>query len=256
MVDTNVLPMVAVEQVEVTGETLWAFRASWSTAVRKFEDGDALDYRARRALAGLGGFACEEQVPNEYDASGSLSFSLDTLRRHAGQGACGYWTAFSNAIEPHPLVPAASNPDYDPAFDNSSLHEYLTTILGSRGETSLFVLEAVASGPERGPCVRAKRPLRRQRPTLRHRRLLALRVHGSPGHPALQLHPRLGLSARDPPGPRPGLNLVRLVGHQRHRAEHRETSTHSRSGSSTDPTSTATASTFASISRPKRAPDA
>ena len=74
----------------VAGETLWAFRASWSTAVRKFEDGDALDYRARRALAGLGGFACEEQVPNEYDASGNLSFSLDTLRRHAGQGDCGY----------------------------------------------------------------------------------------------------------------------------------------------------------------------
>ena len=103
----------------VTGETLWAFRASWSTAVRKFEDGDALDYRARRALAGLRGFACEEQVPNEYDASASLSFSLGTLRRHAGQGDCSYWTAFSNSIKPHPLVPAAPNPDYDPAFDNS-----------------------------------------------------------------------------------------------------------------------------------------
>ena len=130
----------------VTGETLWAFRASWSTAVRKFEDGDALDYRARRALAGLGGFACEDQVPNEYDGRGNLSFSLDTLRQHAGQGDCRYWLPFSNSVKPHPLVLAATSPDYDPAFDNGPLHDYLTTILGNRGETSLLVLEAVASG--------------------------------------------------------------------------------------------------------------
>ena len=130
----------------VTGETLWAFRASWSSADRRFEDGDALHYRARRALAGLGGLACEEQVPNQYDAVGNLSFSLDTLRRHAGQGDCRYWIPFSNSIRPHPLVPNASNPDYDPAFDNGPLHDYLTTILGNRGETSLLVVEAVASG--------------------------------------------------------------------------------------------------------------
>ena len=130
----------------VTGETLWAFRASWSTAVRRFEDGDALEYRARRALAGLGGFACEEQVPNEVDARGNLAFSLETLQRHAGQGDCHYWLPFSNSIRPHSLVPGATNPDYDPAFDNGPLHDYLTTILGNRGETSLFVLEAVASG--------------------------------------------------------------------------------------------------------------
>ena len=130
----------------VTGETLWAFRASWSAAERRFEDGDALHYRARRALAGLGGLACEDQVPNEYDGSGNLSFSLDTLRRHAGRGDCRYWTPFSNSIKPHSLVPNASNPDYDPAFDNVPLHDYLTTILGNRGETSLFVVEAVASG--------------------------------------------------------------------------------------------------------------
>jgi len=130
----------------VTGETLWALRASWSTALRRFEDGDALEYRVRRALAGLGGFACEEQVPNEYDENGSLSFALDTLRRHAGQGDCRYWIPFSNSIKPHALVPSASNPDYDPAFDNGPLHDYLTTVLGYRGETSLFVLEAVASG--------------------------------------------------------------------------------------------------------------
>ncbi len=130
----------------VTGETLWAFRGSWSTAVRKFEDGDSLDYRARRVLAGLGGFACEDQVPNEYDASGNLSFALETLRRHAGQGGCRYWIPFSNSMRPHSLVPNASNADYDPAFDNGPLHDYLTTILGNRGETSLFVLEAVASG--------------------------------------------------------------------------------------------------------------
>ena len=130
----------------VTGETLWAFRASWSTAVRKFEDGDALEYRARRALAGLGGFACEEQVPNEVDPRGNLAFSLETLQRHAGQGDCHYWLPFSNSIRPHSLVPGATNPDYDPAFDNGPLHDYLTTILGNRGETSLLVLEAVASG--------------------------------------------------------------------------------------------------------------
>ena len=130
----------------VTGETLWAFRASWSNAVRHLEDGDALQYRARRALAGLGGLACEKRVPNEYDAGGNLSFSLDTLRRHAGQGDCRYWIPFSNSINPHPLVPNASNPDYDPAFDNGPLHGYLTTILGSRGATSLLVVEAVASG--------------------------------------------------------------------------------------------------------------
>jgi len=130
----------------VTGETLWAFRASWSSADRRFEDGDALHYRARRAMAGLGGPACEEQVPNEYDAGGNLSFSLDTLRRHAGQGDCRYWIPFSNSISPHPLVPNASNPDYDPAFDNGPLHDYLTTILGNRGQTSLLVVEAVASG--------------------------------------------------------------------------------------------------------------
>ncbi len=130
----------------VTGETLWAFRASWSTAVRKFEDGDALEYRARRALAGLGGFACEEQVPNEVDPRGNLAFSLETLQRYAGQGDCRYWLPFSNSIRPHSLVPGATNPDYDPAFDNGPLHDYLTTILGNRGETSLLVLEAVASG--------------------------------------------------------------------------------------------------------------
>lgn len=130
----------------VTGETLWAFRASWSTAVRKFEDGDALEYRARRALAGLGGFACEEQAPNEVDSRGNLAFSLETLQRHAGQGDCRYWLPFSNSIRPHSLVPDATNPDYGPAFDNGPLHDYLTTILGNRGETSLLVLEAVASG--------------------------------------------------------------------------------------------------------------
>ena len=68
------------------------------------------------------------------------------MRRHAGQSDCRYWTAFSNSIKPHHLVPNASNPDYEPAFDSGPLHEYLTTILGNRGETSLFVLEAVASG--------------------------------------------------------------------------------------------------------------
>lgn len=129
----------------VTSETLWAFRASWSTAVRTFKDSDALDYRVRRSLAGLGGSGCEQQVPNEYDASGNLRFSLGTLHRHAGKGECRYWIPFSNSMKPHALVPGALNPDYDPAFDNAPLEDYLTTILGHRGETSLVVLEAVAS---------------------------------------------------------------------------------------------------------------
>lgn len=130
----------------VTGETLWAFRASWSAADRRLEDGDVLDYRLRRALAGLGGFSCEDQIPNEHDGDGNLSFSLDTLRRHAGQGDCRYWIPFSNSIRPHPAVTGGTNPDYDPAFDNDHLFDYLTTTLGTRGETTLLVLEAVASG--------------------------------------------------------------------------------------------------------------
>ena len=137
---------IAFDFEGVTGETLWAFRASWSAADRRLEDGDALDYRLRRALAGLGGLACEDQAPNEYDGDGNLSFSLETLRGHAGQGDCRYWIPFSNSIRPHPAVPGVSNPDYDPAFDNDPLFDYLTTTLGTRGETTLFVLEAVASG--------------------------------------------------------------------------------------------------------------
>ncbi|MCY3932230.1 MAG: TonB-dependent receptor [Acidobacteria bacterium] len=137
---------VAFDFEGVTGETLWAFRASWSAAERKLEDGDVLDYRLRRALAGLGGLACEDQAPNEYDGDGNLSFSLETLRRHAGQGDCRYWIPFSNSIRPHSAVPGVTNPDYDPAFDNGHLFDYLTTTLGTRGETTLFVLEAVASG--------------------------------------------------------------------------------------------------------------
>ena len=137
---------VALDFEGVTGETLWTFRASWSAAERKLEDGDVLDYRLRRALAGLGGLACEDQAPNEYDGDGNLSFSLETLRRHAGQGDCSYWIPFSNSIRPHPAVPGVSNPDYDPAFDNGALFDYLTTTLGTRGETTLLVVEAVASG--------------------------------------------------------------------------------------------------------------
>ena len=137
---------IAFDFEGVTGETLWAFRASWSAAERKLEDGDVLDYRLRRALAGLGGLACEDQAPNEYDGNGNLSFSLETLRRHAGQGDCSYWIPFSNSIRPHPAVPGVTNPEYDPAFDNGHLFDYLTTTLGTRGETTLFVLEAVASG--------------------------------------------------------------------------------------------------------------
>ena len=137
---------IAFDFEGVTGETLWAFRASWSAADRRLEDGDALDYRLRRVLAGLGGLACEDQAPNEYDGDGNLSFSLETLRGHAGQGDCRYWIPFSNSIRPHPAVPGVSNPDYDPAFDNDPLFDYLTTTLGTRGETTLFVLEAVASG--------------------------------------------------------------------------------------------------------------
>jgi len=106
-------------------------------------------YRDARARQGLGGFECEKQVPNEYDANGELSFSLATVRRWAGQGPCRYWIPFSNAMPgSHPFVRAgeASNPDFNRALSNQELRDYMITSGVTEGETSLLVLEAVVTG--------------------------------------------------------------------------------------------------------------
>ena len=128
------------------GAASWSMALTWAQSERLEEDGDTLHYRDARALAGLGGFECEALVPNQYDAGGNLRFDWTTLRDHAGQGPCGYWIPFSNAMQPHKQVPGASNPDYEPSLDNSDLFDYLITERGFKGRTSLLVFDAVLSG--------------------------------------------------------------------------------------------------------------
>ncbi len=123
----------------------WSAMVSWARATRKEEDGDTLDYRDTRSVVGLGGYDCEALVPNEYDSHGSLRFSWQTLNEHAGRGPCRYWFPFSNAMLPHEWVPGASNPDYEPALDNTHLINYLITARGFKGESSLLVFDAVLS---------------------------------------------------------------------------------------------------------------
>ena len=124
--------------------------AAWSSAERTVTQADVMVYRDRRAVAGLGGLACEQQVPNEYNAQGQLRFSLDTLRAHAGRGDCKYWSPFSNGMYgAHPQVLAASlydNPDFNPALDNRELFDYLITPRPIRGESSLLSVEGTISG--------------------------------------------------------------------------------------------------------------
>ena len=107
-------------------------------------------YRDARARQGLGGFECEQQVPNEYDANGNLAFSLETVMANAGQGPCRYWIPFSNAMPgSHPQVPGgiAANPDFNSALNNQDLWEYMVTgDYGRGGETSLLVLEGIFGG--------------------------------------------------------------------------------------------------------------
>lgn len=124
----------------------WSASVAWAGAERLEEDGDTLDYRDTRSVVGLGGFECEALVANEYDADGLLRFDWRTLREYAGQGPCGYWYPFSNAMSPHVWVPGADNPDYEPGLDNRHLIDYLITARGFKGESSLLVLESVLSG--------------------------------------------------------------------------------------------------------------
>ena len=131
------------------GDYGWQLSLSWSEAERNRELGDTMAYRDQRAREGLGGFECEQQVPNEYNAAGQLAFSRATLEQWAGQGPCRYWIPFSNGLYgSHPLVPngVASNPDYNPALDNRPLFDYMLTNGVTEGATSLLVLEAVLNG--------------------------------------------------------------------------------------------------------------
>ena len=128
----------------------WQLSMVYSQSERLSLGGDTMVYRDARARQGLGGHECEATVPNEYDADGNLSFSLETVMTHAGQGPCRYWIPFSNSMPgSHPQVRAgtASNPNFNPALNNQDLLDYMMTELGGTGETSLLVLEGVMGGP-------------------------------------------------------------------------------------------------------------
>ena len=127
----------------------WEISAGYSTSHRESYGGDTSVYRDTRGREGLAGHECERLVPNEYDADGNLSFSLDTLRRHAGQGVCSYWIPFSNGMYgSHENVRngVSNNPTFNPGLDNRGIYDYMITELGSDGDTTLFVLEAKISG--------------------------------------------------------------------------------------------------------------
>ncbi|MGI9322274.1 MAG: TonB-dependent receptor domain-containing protein, partial [Pseudomonadales bacterium] len=131
------------------GDYGWRLSASWSAAERASELGDTMAYRDQRAREGLGGFECEQMVPNEYNEMNELEFSQATLQQWAGQGPCRYWIPFSNAMHgSHPLVPDAigANPDYNPALDNRPLFDYLLTNNVSVGETSLLSVVGLVNG--------------------------------------------------------------------------------------------------------------
>ena len=127
-------------------------RASWDAALtygrsqRLEEDGAGLHYRSLRSLLGLGGFDCEALVPNGFDDAGNLHFDWRTVREHAGRGPCRYWSPFSNAIPAHANVRGSSNPAYDGRFDQQDLAEYLITVRGFEGSSSLAALDAVVHG--------------------------------------------------------------------------------------------------------------
>ena len=132
----------------------WQLSMTYSQSKRASAGGDTMVYRDARARQGLGGAECEQQVPNEYDADGNLSFSLATVRRWAGQGPCRYWIPFSNSMPgSHPFVRAgeASNPDFNRALNNQELRDYMITSDVTEGETSLLVLEGVVTGKVEPP---------------------------------------------------------------------------------------------------------
>ena len=131
------------------GDYGWQASATYSKAQRDFGGADTMVYRDARARQGLGGFECEQMVPNEYDENGNLAFSLDTVMANAGQGPCRYWIPFSNSMPgSHPQVPGgiAENPDFNPALNNQDLYDYMMTEHGGDGEASLLVLEGILSG--------------------------------------------------------------------------------------------------------------
>ena len=123
--------------------------ATWSSSSRRITKADVMSYRDKRALQGLGGIECEQQVPNQY-VEGRLKFDLDILQQHAGKGNCMYWSPFSNGMYgAHPQVPGAQyyeNPDYNPDLDNRRLFDYLLTERIIKGKTSLLVVEGIVSG--------------------------------------------------------------------------------------------------------------
>ena len=124
--------------------------ATWSSSSRRIRKADVMSYRDKRALLGLGGIECEQEVPNRY-VDGRLEFDLATLQQHAGKGNCMYWSPFSNGMHgAHPQVPGAQyyeNPDFNPDLDNRRLFDYLLTERIVRGKTSLLTLEGIISGP-------------------------------------------------------------------------------------------------------------
>jgi outer membrane receptor protein involved in Fe transport len=127
----------------------WQISATYSESKRESAQGDTMVYRDNRARQGLGGFECEQLVPNEYDSDGNLNFSLDTVQQHAGQGPCQYWIPFSNSMSgANSLVKngAAENPDFNPALDNELIREYMMTEGVSKGETSLLAIEGIVTG--------------------------------------------------------------------------------------------------------------
>ena len=131
------------------GDYGWQLSLTYSESERESQQGDTMAYRDERAREGLGGFECEAQVPNEYNADGQLEFSVETLRQNAGQGSCQYWVPFSNSMAgSHPLVlgGSATNPDYNPALSNQPLYDYMVTTGVSEGETSLLTLEGIITG--------------------------------------------------------------------------------------------------------------
>jgi len=131
------------------GDFGWQLSMTYSESERVSNNGDTMVYRDARARQGLAGFECEQLVPNEYDADGNLAFSLETVQQNAGQGPCSYWIPFSNSMAgSHPLVlnGEASNPDYNAAFNNQELYDYMVTQDDGLGETSLLVLEGILSG--------------------------------------------------------------------------------------------------------------
>ena len=123
--------------------------AAWSSSSRRISKADVMSYRDKRALQGLGGIECEQEVPNRY-VDGRLQFDLETLQQHAGKGNCMYWSPFSNGMYgAHPQVPGAEyyeNPDFNPDLDNRRLFDYLLTERIIKGRTSLLALESIISG--------------------------------------------------------------------------------------------------------------